>query len=106
MTVRYSEVHGELRCFEADDPGDYDDYDAFCNVQIWRPRVACLRGLKGTISRKIMRQIVGVLAARGVAVVYAERAPHRKLPFARRIPSGDFAGMWRLDIEEIRRAAT
>lgn len=106
MTIRHCAITQELRFFESDNPADWAEFDAFCILQHWRPGLACLRGLHGQLSRKLLRQLAATLLDQGITIIYADRAPHRKLPIATKIDSGDFAGMWRLDLKAIPDAAT
>jgi hypothetical protein len=53
------------------------------------------------MSRGHMRLIVQLLREAGYTTLYAERIDNRTMPMATRIESGDFAGLWRLDLTAV-----
>ena len=100
--VRYSATSGEFRLFLAANPGPMDQYDAVCVLQRWRDHVGCLRLMHGTINRQLLRELAGELLSLGVCVIYAERAPGKRLPLFREILQGDLRGMFRLDLQTVK----
>ena len=97
--TRYTPRTAELRIFESDDPGAFEAFDAFATIVWVRHDIVCLYGLRGTMNRSMVWDIVRTLYRMGAKTIYAERAPGRRLPFADQVETGDFAGMWRVDLE-------
>lgn len=97
MSLIYCPDSGELRIYSRDGAEL-----ASATVRPWTATVAGLAELKGSLDRRHLRRIAGLLRGRGIKTVYVPHAPHRKLPYARRIERGDFAGMWRIDLVAVR----
>lgn len=99
--IRYDETAGDIRIYASANPAPFEDYVAFCTLQWWSRNICCLRGLRGEINRRQMAALVEKLIELGADLVYAQRAPGRRIPYASLITDGDFAGMWRIDLGAI-----
>lgn len=61
--------------------------------------VAKVAGLQGKMSARHLALLVRELRAHGFRVLYVERVEGHDVPMGERIEEGDFAGMWRVDLE-------
>lgn len=99
-TARYAPRTAEMRLFESDNPDAMAPFDAFASI-IWiRPNVVGIYGMRGKVTRQTVWELLRSLYAKGARVIYAERAPGKRLPFGEQVEGGDFDGMFRIDINK------
>ena len=88
--IRHAITTSELRLFESDDPAPMAPYDACC-ILVWETdRTVWLRMLHGSLSMRLLRQLINWLAAHGVETVRAHRAPRRLMPLAAQREDGSY----------------
>lgn len=78
--LRHETVTSTLRFYgrESDDP--FAQYDAVCTV-VWEgPRVVWIRGLHGTLTRQLLRELLAWLVDNHILTVKATRDSARVLP--------------------------
>lgn len=77
-------------------------YCAVCHVTRLSDTIAKISGLVGSLSRGHMWLLAQLLREQGFKVLYAERTDAHIVPMAEHIDAGDWAGHWRLDLEQMR----
>ena len=78
--IRHETVTSTLRFYwrASDDP--FAQYDAICTVVWESPRVVWIRGLHGTLSRRLLRELLAWLVDNHILVVKSHRDSARVLP--------------------------
>lgn len=88
--IRHTRTVSELRFFEDAEPAPMADFDASC-LLVWdSPQVVQIRMLKGSLSRKLLRELVDWLDAMRIEHVRARRADGRLLPLGELQPDGSY----------------
>jgi hypothetical protein len=79
--IRDEPLTTTVRFYENDDAEVFDDYDAVCTLFWESHHIVWIKGLHGTLSLKLMKQLVSYLYKKGVTHIKAYRAHTRNLPF-------------------------
>jgi len=88
--IRHEVLVSQLRFYEETSEDPYAQYDAVCTV-IWNGTSdITIKGLHGTLSRKIFRELLDWLAVNNITTVRANRAPQRLLPCAQEQLDGSY----------------
>lgn len=71
-------------------------YEAQVRVVWITPQTVMLKGMRSdmTLGKRIFTRLAGLLHARGIHYVIAQRAPGRRMPWGTMIDSGPLAGCW------------
>ncbi|WP_394789091.1 hypothetical protein [Rhodoferax sp.] len=78
-----------LRFYLDDNADAFADFDAV-STALWQPdRTVRLVGMKGELTRPLLRDLLRLLQAKGVELIHAKRAGKHSLPLGRLLPNGD-----------------
>jgi hypothetical protein len=79
--IRHTVQFSSLRFYESDTPTQFEPYAAICSITWETPTIIWITGLHGTLTRKMLRQLVQFFFEHNIATVKAHRADSRALPF-------------------------
>lgn len=80
--IKHEVLISVLRFYESDEPNEYEDYVAVCNL-VWESKnTVWIKGLHGNMKRKNWRKLLKFLDNHKIETLKIIRAPHHKLPLA------------------------
>lgn len=88
--LRHELTMSILRFYEEDNPTDFADYCAVCNVVWETEEVIWLKGFHGNMTRKNFRELLNWLQVNEIKRVKAYRSPNHVLPLAKQTADGYF----------------
>lgn len=80
----------ELRMWQAADASPSSDFDACCLLMWESPNCVWLRMLRGTLSRRLLRELLSWMVMTGIETVRAHRSAKHVLPLARQMENGSY----------------
>ncbi|HOX89917.1 MAG TPA: hypothetical protein PLN55_09925 [Burkholderiaceae bacterium] len=79
--IRHDLVTSTLRFYASEEPGPFEPYVAICTLLWETDNIVWIAGLHGSLSRKLLRELVEKLHGLGVSLAKAHRHPAHRLPF-------------------------
>jgi hypothetical protein len=82
-------------------PGKRAPYIAIGQITRLPNHVVLLSGFCGDLMRAHMWLLLQAMLAEGYRVAYLERIPGHSVPFGEAVQEGDFAGLWRIQLDTV-----